>query len=94
MTETIAPPGSGTVARAIDTCTIDQQLTLCRQTLQCAALALAQAEDEGFEGDEGPAAIRVVERCVEDLQQIEQSLDRLEMRLRNETALPEPERIF
>ena len=38
-------------------------------------------EDEGFEGDEGPAAIHVVERCVDDLQQIEESLDRLEMRL-------------
>jgi len=58
---------------------IEEQLTLCRQTLRCAALALAQAEDEGFEGDEGTAAIRVVERCTDDLQQLEDQLSRLQM---------------
>jgi len=45
----------------------------------CAALALCQAEDEGFEGDEGPAATRVVERCTDDLQQLEEQLSRLQM---------------
>jgi hypothetical protein len=58
---------------------IEEQLTLCRQTLRCAALALCQAEDEGFEGDEGPAATRVVERCTDDLQQLEEQLSRLQM---------------
>lgn len=67
-----------------DLSTIEQQLALCRQTLQCAALALAQAEDQGFEGDEGPAAIRVVERCVDDLQQLGECLDRLQIRLQIE----------
>ena len=101
MAETIASPTDGTLAPAARAATrvqeilqtIEEQLTICRQTLGCAALALGHAEDEGFEGDEGLAAIRVVERCVDDLQQIEESLDRLEMRLRLETEQSQ-ERIF
>jgi hypothetical protein len=66
------------VCRGLDQ--IDQDLRACRQTLMCAAEALGQAEDEGFEGESlelGVSAIRVVERCARELFKIEEMVDRL-----------------
>jgi hypothetical protein len=62
---------------------IDRDLLLCRATLRCAAEALGNAEDEGFKGDGSmelaASAIRVVERCSEELVRIEDAFDRLRM---------------
>ena len=65
---------------------IDGDLRACRQTLMCAAEALAKAEDDSFEGESGElgaAAIRVVERCTEELARIENLVDRLSMEARS-----------
>jgi hypothetical protein len=59
---------------------VNQDLMACRQTLMCAAEALGKAEDDVFEGESGErgvSAIRVVERCVEELVRIEDMVDRL-----------------
>jgi hypothetical protein len=59
---------------------VDQDLRACRQTLMCAAEGLGKAEDNGFEGESGElgaSAIRVVERCTEELVRIEEMIDRL-----------------
>jgi hypothetical protein len=65
--------------------TIDQDLLACRQTLQCAAEALGNAEDQRFRGEHpgelAAAAVRVVERCVEELSRIEQAVDRLSVNM-------------
>ena len=62
---------------------IDRDLLLCRATLQCAAEALGKAEDDCFESGSArglaAAAIRVVERCSEELVRIEDAIDGLSM---------------
>ena len=65
---------------------IDMDLLACRQTLLCAAEALAKAEGEGFEGGStnelAAAAIRVVERCCTELHRIECAVDGLTLEVR------------